>query len=65
VVVAHACNPNFSGSRDQENLSLKPAQENCSRDLISKKPITQKKGLAESKPQYHKKKIKIKIQFLH
>jgi hypothetical protein len=26
--VAHACNPSYSGGRDQEDCSLKPAQEN-------------------------------------
>jgi hypothetical protein len=28
--------------RDQEDLSLKPAQANSSRDLISKNPVTKK-----------------------
>jgi hypothetical protein len=44
--VAHACNPSYSGGRDQEDRSSKPAQANSSRDPISKKPIT-KKGLVE------------------
>jgi hypothetical protein len=28
--VAHACNPSYSGDRDQEDHSLKPAQEGSS-----------------------------------
>jgi hypothetical protein len=35
---AHACNPSYSEGRDQENSGLKPAQENSSRDPISKNP---------------------------
>jgi hypothetical protein len=39
--VAHACNPSYSGGRDQEDLGLKPAQgkklpENLSRKTIFK-----------------------------
>jgi hypothetical protein len=45
VLVAHACNPSYSGGRDQD-CSLKAALENSSRDPISKIPIT-KKGLVE------------------
>jgi hypothetical protein len=40
--VAHTCNPNYSGGRDQEDRSSKPAQANP----ILQNPIT-KKGLAE------------------
>jgi hypothetical protein len=36
VLVAHACNPSYSGSRDQEDCSSKPAQENSSQDPILK-----------------------------
>jgi hypothetical protein len=43
--VARACNPSYSGGRDQEDRSLKPVWENSSRDPISKNPIT--KGLVE------------------
>jgi hypothetical protein len=39
VLVAHACNPSYSGGRDQD-CSLKPAQANSSWDPISKNPIT-------------------------
>jgi hypothetical protein len=33
----HACNPSYSVGRDQEDLGLKPAQVNSSRDPISNK----------------------------
>jgi hypothetical protein len=45
--VAYACNPSYSGGRDQEDCSLKPARENSSRDPLKIKPIT-KKGLVET-----------------
>jgi hypothetical protein len=35
--VAHACNPSYSGGRDQEDCGSKPAQENSSQDSSSKK----------------------------
>jgi hypothetical protein len=41
--VAHACNPSYSGGRDQEDQGLKPAQANSSRDLTLKIPNTKKK----------------------
>jgi hypothetical protein len=44
--VAHACNPSYSGGRDQEHLGLKPGWANSSPDPILKMPIT-KKGLVE------------------
>jgi hypothetical protein len=40
VLVAHTCNPSYSGGRDQEDCCSKPAQANNSR------PIS-KKGLVE------------------
>jgi hypothetical protein len=43
VLVAHACNPSYSGGRDQEDCSLKPAQGNSSRDPISKTKPSQKR----------------------
>jgi hypothetical protein len=49
VTEAHACNPGYSGGRDQEDPGLKPALANSSQDLISgkkkqnPKPL-QKKG---------------------
>jgi hypothetical protein len=62
VLVALTCNPSYSGGRDQEGRSLKPAQANSLRDPISKTPITKRAGGVvqgvgpEFKPQYHKKK---------
>jgi hypothetical protein len=61
--MAHACSLIYSGGRDQENCSSKPAWANSSETLSLKKPLT-KKGLVEwlwvevlgSKPQYHKTK---------
>jgi hypothetical protein len=44
--VAHACNPSYSGGRDQEDHGSKPARANSSRDPISKKTFT-KIGLVE------------------
>jgi SET domain-containing protein len=35
--VAHACNPSYSGGRDQEDHSSKQALANSSQDRISKK----------------------------
>jgi hypothetical protein len=44
--VAHACNPSYSGGRDQEDYSSKPAQANSSsRPYLEKK--NHKKGLVE------------------
>jgi hypothetical protein len=37
ALMAHACNPSYSGGRDEEDQGLKPAQANSSQDLISKK----------------------------
>jgi hypothetical protein len=57
--VAHACNPSYSGGRDQENQVSKPAWANSLRDPISKKTHHNKRagGVAqgvdlEFKPQY-------------
>jgi hypothetical protein len=44
--VAHACNPSYSGRRDQEDHVPNPTWANSSQDPISKKPFT-KKGLVE------------------
>jgi hypothetical protein len=38
ALVAHTCNPSYSGGRNQEDHSSKPAQANNSRDPISKNP---------------------------
>jgi hypothetical protein len=41
--MTHACNPSYSGGRDQEDHSLKPAQANSSRYPFSEKSFTEKK----------------------
>jgi hypothetical protein len=59
VLVTHTCNPCYSGSRDQEDRSLKPVWSNSSQEPISKIPITKKTNRVaqsegpEFKPQYH------------
>jgi hypothetical protein len=63
VLVAHFCNPSYSGGRDQEDHGSKPAHANSSRDPISEKNIMENNcGVAqgvsfEFKPQYHKTKF--------
>jgi hypothetical protein len=42
ALVAHTCNPSYSGGRDEEDHGSKPAWANSSRDHILKKPITKK-----------------------
>jgi hypothetical protein len=42
--VAHACNPSYSGGRDQEDLGSKPAWANRSRDPIPKNPSQKRAG---------------------
>jgi hypothetical protein len=37
ALVAHTCNPSYSGGRDQEDHSLKPALANSSETLSQKK----------------------------
>jgi hypothetical protein len=64
VPVAHACNPSYSGGRDQEDGCSNPVQANSSWDPISKKPSQKRAGgvaqdeSPEFKSQYHKKKKK-------
>jgi hypothetical protein len=63
---AHACNPRYSGGRDQKDHGWKPAQGNTSSEPILQKPIT-KIGLVEwlkvealsSNPSTVKKKKKL------
>jgi hypothetical protein len=43
--VAYACNPNYSGGRDQEDRSSKPALANSSRPCLQKSH--HKNGLVE------------------
>jgi hypothetical protein len=45
--VTHACNPSYSGGRDQEDHGLKPAWANSSRDSILKKQNITKKEKVE------------------
>jgi hypothetical protein len=45
VLVAHTCNPSYSGGRDQEDYSLKLAQANSSRPYLKK--LFTKRGLVE------------------
>jgi hypothetical protein len=64
--VAHTFNPSYSGGRDQEGCSSKPAQANSLQDPISKKKkkkkITKRAGGVvqgegpEFKPQFRKNK---------
>jgi hypothetical protein len=42
VPEAHACNPNYSGGRDQQERGSKLAWANSLWDPMSKKPITKK-----------------------
>jgi hypothetical protein len=53
VLVAHTCNPSYSGGRDQEDQGSKPALANSSQDLSSKKKPITKIGLVE----WHKVKV--------
>jgi hypothetical protein len=44
---AHACNPSYSGGRDQEDLSSKPARETVCKNLSwekKKKNLSQKRA---------------------
>jgi hypothetical protein len=67
--VAHTCNPSYSGGRDQDDYSSKPAQANISRDPISKIPNANRAGgVAQGvspafKPWYHKNKTKTKAKY--
>jgi hypothetical protein len=42
--VAHACDPGYSGGRDQEDYGSKLARANSSRDPILKIPHTKRAG---------------------
>jgi hypothetical protein len=65
ALVAHTCNPSYSGGRDQQDRGSKPAQSNSSTRPYHKKNPSQKRagrvaqgvGL-EFKAQYCKKKDK-------
>jgi hypothetical protein len=42
VLVAHTCNPSYSGGRDQEDDDSKPAQANSSVRLYVEKTLHKK-----------------------
>jgi hypothetical protein len=71
VLVAHICNPGYSGGRDQEDHCLQIAYETLSQKYPSqkkKKPSVVAQGEGpEFKPQYRKKKFLnlSKLQFPH
>jgi hypothetical protein len=44
ALVAHACNPSYSGSRDQEDQGSRPALANSLRPYLKKYPT---KGVME------------------
>jgi hypothetical protein len=64
VLVAHACDPSYSGGSDQEDHLSKPDWANSSQDPISKNPSQKRAGGVaqgvgpEFKPQYFKRKKK-------
>jgi hypothetical protein len=66
ALVAHICNPSYSGSRNQEDQDSNPAQASSLRHRILKKSSTKKSWWSGSsvspafKPQYCKKKKKKK-----
>jgi hypothetical protein len=65
--VVHAYNPSYSGGREQEDLSSKPAKANSPRPYLEKTHHIKRSGRVaqgvgpEFKPQYHKKKKKRKL----
>jgi hypothetical protein len=67
MLETYTCNPSYSGGRDQEDCSSKPAWASSLQDSISKKTL-HKKRLVEwlkvqalsSSPSNHKKKKKKK-----
>jgi hypothetical protein len=68
MLVAQACNPSYSGGRNQEDLGSRPAQANSSLRLYLKKILHKKSagGVVQGEegpefnPQYCKKKKKKK-----
>jgi hypothetical protein len=65
-LLAHDCNPLYSGGKDQEDRGSKPAWKNSSQDPISKTLFTKKgaggviQGVGpEFNPRYCKKKKKV------
>jgi hypothetical protein len=65
--VVHACNPSYSGGREQEDCGSELAQANSLRDLISKIPNIKKgwqSGLSGGVPAYHVWGTEFKPQYL-
>jgi hypothetical protein len=46
--VVHTCNPSYSGDKDQEDHSLKPAQANRLQDPVLKNSFTKKGCCSDS-----------------
>jgi hypothetical protein len=44
VSMAHACNPSYSGGRDQEDCGMKPTQANSSARSYLEKTLRKNKG---------------------
>jgi ribosomal protein L44E len=61
ALVAHACDPSYSGDRDQEDRGSKPARAHSCETLSQNNPSQKRAGRVaqgvglEFKPQYHKK----------
>jgi hypothetical protein len=61
ALVAHTCNPSYTGGREEEDCSSKPAQANSSERTYFKTTLHKKAGRVaegvspEFKPQYRKK----------
>jgi hypothetical protein len=54
ALAAHACNPSYSGGRDQEDQGLKLPQANCLQDSISRKGVGGVVQMIEQLPSKHK-----------
>jgi hypothetical protein len=69
--VAYCYNPSYSGDRDQEDRSSKPAPQIVRETLSQKNPSHKRAGGVaqgvgpEFKPQYHKKKKKKSAHKMH
>jgi hypothetical protein len=70
VPAAHACNPSYSGGRDQEDPSLKPAWVQIVCETLAGKNPSQERASGmiqgvgpEFKPQYHKREREKEMAF--
>jgi hypothetical protein len=61
VLVAHACNPNYSGGRDQKDRGSKPAWASNLRNPVSKKPSQKRPGVAQRLGPVPKKKMRLSL----